>query len=99
MRERFDRRRADMLDEQNAQNYRHGRRWALEASDAGVSKMHSMSAEVTIHNIDIINHDITVIERYIETMVQQMHASLMTHLFQTAGEAAESAGNVIICFS
>ncbi len=54
-----------------------------------------MVAEATIHSIDIINHDTTAIEIYIESMVEQLYAALMKHLFQTAGEAAESVGNII----
>jgi hypothetical protein len=84
-----------MLDERNIQSYRHGSRWALEASTDGVSEMHSMVAESTIHTIDIINHETAILEKYIETMVEQLYGSLMEHLFQTAGEAAESVGNTI----
>ena len=82
-----------MLDERNIQSYRHGSRWAL-ATD-GVSEMHSMSAESTIHTVDIINHETAILEKHIETMVEQLYASLMGHLFKTAGEDAESAGNTI----
>lgn len=84
-----------MLDERNIQTYRHGSRWALEASTDGVSEMHSMTAESTIHTVDIINHETAILEHYIETMVEQFHASLMRNIFQTVGEAAESIGNTV----
>jgi hypothetical protein len=84
-----------MLDERNVQSYRHGHRWALEASTDSVSTMHSMAAESTIHTIDIVNHETAILEEYIETMVGQLYASMVEHLFQTAGEAATSVGNAI----
>jgi hypothetical protein len=95
MRVRLAHRRAEMLDERNVQSYQHGNRWALEASTDNVSEMHSMAAESAIHNVDIINHETAVLEKYIETMVEQLYGSLMEHLFQTVGEAAESVGNTI----
>src|SRR6266478_3149450 len=95
MRVRLARRRTAMLDERNMQSYHHGSRWALEVSTDGVSEMHSMVAESTIHVIDIINHETVILEKYIETMVEQLYGSLMEHLFQTVGEAAESVGNTI----
>lgn len=95
MRVRLARRRAEMLDERNVQSYRHGNRWALDASTDSVSEMHSMAAVSTIHNVDIINHETAILEKYIETMVEQLYGSLMEHLFQTAGKAAESVGNTI----
>ena len=93
--DRLARRRTGMLDERNVQSYQHGNRWTLEASAAGESEMRSMAAESTLHAIDIINHETTIIESYIETIVEQFYSSLMEHLFQTAGEAANSAGNNI----
>lgn len=95
MTDRLARLRTGMLDERNVQSYQHGTRWALEASSAGESEMRSMAAESTLHTIDIINHETTVIESYIETIVEQFYSSLMEHLFQTAGDAANSAGNNI----
>jgi hypothetical protein len=95
MRVRLARRRAEMLDERNIQSYRHGNRWALEASTDSVSEMHSMAAESTIHNVDIINHETAILEKYMETMVEQLYGALVKHLFETAGEAAESVGNTI----
>jgi hypothetical protein len=93
--DRLARRRTGMLDERNVQSYQHGNRWALEASAAGVSEMRSMAAESTLHTIDIINHETAIIESYIETIVDQFYSSLMDHLFRTAEEAANSAGNKI----
>lgn len=84
-----------MIDERNVQSYRHGNRWALEASAAGTSEMRTMAAESTIHAIDVINHETEIIESHIDSMVDQFYSSLMTHLFQTAGEGAESVGNTI----
>jgi hypothetical protein len=93
IRVRLAHRRTEMLDERNIQSYRHGNRWTFEASTEGVSKMHSMAAESTIHTIDIIDHETAILEQYIETMVEQLYAALMEHLFKTVGEAAESVGN------
>ena len=95
MRTRLARRRSEMLDERNIHSYRHGNRWALEASTDSVSEMHTMAAESTIHNVDIINHETSILEKYMETMVEQLYGSLMEHLFRTAGEAAESVGNTV----
>jgi len=92
---RLDERRATLLDERNVHRYRHGDRWATEASDDAPSMMHKMAAESIIHTIDVINHDTAIIERYIESMVEQLFADLMQHLYQTVGEAAESYGNTI----
>jgi hypothetical protein len=95
MRIRLAQRRAEMLDERNIHSYRHGNRWALEASTDSVSEMHSMAAESAIHNVDIIDHETAILEKYMETMVEQLYGSLMQHLFHTAGEAAESVGNIV----
>jgi hypothetical protein len=92
---RLDRRRASMLDDRNIHNYRHGNRWALEASSDSISEMHSMGAESTIHTTDIINHETRILETFIETMVEQLYGGLMKHLFHTVGEAAEKVGNTI----
>jgi hypothetical protein len=89
------RRRAEMLDERNIQSYRHGNRWTFEASTDDASEMHSMAAESTIHTIDIINHETAILEKYVDTMVGQLYAALMEHLFKTVGEAAESVGNTL----
>ena len=95
VKDRLARRRTNILDERNVQSYQHGNRWALEASRAGVSEMRSMAAEWTTHTIDIINHETTIIESYVETMVDQFYSSMMTHLFQTVEEGAEAVGNKI----
>jgi hypothetical protein len=92
---RLDRRRASILDDRNIHSYRHGDRWALEASTDEVSQMHSMGAESTVHTIDIINHETSLLETFIETMVEQLHGGVMKHLFQTVGEAAEKVGNTV----
>lgn len=95
VKDRLARRRTHMLDQRNIQSYQHGNRWALEASTAGISEMRSVAAESTIHTTDIINHEIAIIESYIEMMVDQFYSSMMKHLFQTAEEAAEAVGNKI----
>lgn len=92
---RLDRRRASMLDDRNIHSYRHGDRWALEASTDQVSQMHSMGAESTVHTIDIINHETTILETFVETMVEQLYGGMMKHLFHTVGEAAEKVGNTV----
>jgi hypothetical protein len=84
-----------MLDERNIQTYRHGNRWALEASDDSVSEMCSISAEASIHVADIINHETTVLEQYIETMVEQLYEALVKDIYRTVGEVAESVGNTV----
>jgi hypothetical protein len=95
MRARFDRRRTETLDERNIQSYRHGNRWTLETSLEGAAHMHSVVAESTIHTIDIINHETTMIESYMAGMVEQLYDSLMRNIFQTVSEAAESVGNIV----
>jgi len=87
--------RTALFDDRNVLNYRHGKRWALSASEAGTSEVQAMAAEFEIHASDIINHEIFVIEEHIESMAEQLYGSMMTHLYQTASEAAESVGNVV----
>jgi hypothetical protein len=95
IRVRLMRRRAGLLDERNIHSYRHGNRWTLEASANEPSTLRTMAAESTIHTIDIINHETAILEKHIETMVEQLFGDLMKHLYQTVGEAAESTGNTI----
>jgi hypothetical protein len=95
IRVRLINRRTGLFDERNVQSYRHGNRWALSASEAGTSEMQSMAAESRIHTMDIINHETIIVENYIESMVEQLFDSLMKHLYQTVGDAAESVGNVV----
>src|SRR5215216_1011262 len=95
IRARLMHRRTGLLDERNIHTYRHGDRWTLEASVDDPSTMHSMSAETTIHTVDIINHETGILEKHIEAMVEQLFADLMKHLYQTVGDAAASVGNTI----
>jgi hypothetical protein len=92
---RLLRRRSELLDERNTHSYQHGNRWTFEASRSGMSEMHSISAESTIHTIDVINHEVGILDKHIETMVDQLHASMVKHLYHTVGEAAQSVGNAI----
>jgi len=92
---RLAERRSDLFDERNIHSYRHGDRWTNEVTDNEASEIHRMSAETTIHSIDIINHETTTIESFIQSMVEQLYGSLMTHLYETIGDAAKSTGNTI----
>lgn len=54
-----------------------------------------MSAESTIHALDIIDHETKILDQYIGSMADQLYADLMKHLYQTAAEGADSDGNTI----
>lgn len=95
IRVRLRQQRDSMIDERNTHSYRHGNAWALDASSDNVSEMKSMGAESTIHTIDIIDHNISILEEHIQTIVKQLYGELMSHLFRTVGEAAESVGNTV----
>lgn len=95
IRVRLSNRRNALLDERNIHTYRHGNRWTTQSPDDAPSTMHSMSAEATVHTSDVINHETGVLERYIETMTEQLYADLMKHLYQTVSDGAESVGNTI----
>ena len=84
-----------MLDERNVHRYQHGRSWSLRPSMDDTSKMHSIVAESTIHTIDVINHETTILEKHIDAMVEQLYAAMVHHIFETAGEGAKSVGNAI----
>src|SRR5437867_4480568 len=92
---RLARRRTALLDERNIHTYRHGDRWTIQSSADDPSTMHSMSAESTIHALDIINHETGILEQYVEAMAEQLYADLMKHLYQTVAEGADSVGNII----
>lgn len=87
--------RTAMLDERNIHTYRHGDRWTTQSSADDPSRMHSMSAESTIHALDIINHETGILEKYISAMAEQLYADLMKHLYQTVAEGADAVGNTI----
>ncbi|KRP94186.1 hypothetical protein AOQ72_23440 [Bradyrhizobium yuanmingense] len=92
---RLAQRRMSLFDERNVHTYRHGNRWTNDVADDAASEISKMSAETTIYSIDIINHDTSTLENYIENMVEQLYRSLMTHLYEAIGDAAESTGNTI----
>ena len=92
---RLARRQSEFLDERNIHSYQHGNRWTLEQSKTGMSELHSVSAESTIHSTDVINHETSILEKHVETMVDQLYAAMVEHLFQTIGEAAQAVGNAI----
>ena len=91
---RLTRRRTELLDERNMHTYIHGNRWTVEATDSP-SEMHSMSAEATVHSMDIIDHNTGILETHISSMVEQLYAGLMKHLYETVGKAAEAVGNTV----
>ncbi|UPK26237.1 hypothetical protein [Bradyrhizobium sp. 195] len=92
---RLAQRRMSLFDERNIHTYRHGNRWTNELTDETAPEISKMSAEATIYAVDIINHETSTLENYIESMVEQLYRSLMTHLYETIGDAAESTGNAL----
>jgi hypothetical protein len=88
-------RRSHVLDDRNIHSYRHGTRWSHDISLADTSEMKSIAAESVVHTSDVIDHEVSIIPSFVETMTEQMYGAIMTHLYQTVGDAAEAIGNTI----
>jgi hypothetical protein len=92
----IDKHRQRYIEDRNIFRYHHGREWLTSHDgDQSFSKMHEMGAETTIHYRDIIDHDLSIIERHIKHLASTFGAQFAANLYESVGEAADLAGNVV----
>lgn len=87
---------ASYLPPENVQRFRHGGTWqhpgAENATEAGM-QLHS-----AIHGTGfdlIVEHDLGMMARAVDQLVQQMHRQFAHMFYSTIGEGAERVGNTV----
>lgn len=91
-----DKHRERYIDDRNVFRYHHGREWITShADDRSFSKMHELHADTMIHYRDIIDHDLSLLEKHIEHLASTLGQQFAAKLYETVGEAADLSGNAV----
>ncbi|WP_165190396.1 hypothetical protein [Caulobacter soli] len=84
------------LRPENTQRFRHGGGWSNPANpEAPEVKWHTHSAETAIRFEDIVNNDLSTIDRTFAAFKEAMERQFAEMLYSTVSEAAEQVGNVV----
>ncbi len=87
---------AQYLPPENTQRFRHGGTWIYPGNPealGGQLQTHSASLETRLD--DIVNNDLSVIERSVNHIGEAMHQQFAQMLYTTVGEACDQSGNTI----
>lgn len=78
--------------------YRHGRNWSLQqsANPDEISKFSEASMEVTIRRSDIIDHNISSIDKYISDLADGHEKLMFQSVISLADEVTAKTGNVVV---
>jgi hypothetical protein len=88
--------RETFVSEQNVLRMSHGRNWVHSARDPEPDiTMHKISAEYTIPFKDIADNDLSLIERTILPINEEMEKQFAQNMYGVVGAAAERVGNVV----
>jgi len=95
---RLDASRSVYISDDNVLNYHHGDHWAYRSSDTAVEETESFvahSAEATFPVQRIINHELSVLNEFVDQMSEQLHQQMASSVFEMVGQASEASGNVV----
>ena len=88
--------RAVYINPRNEQMYHHGSTWkAPEESGAEDTTIVTHQHIVELPFSKVIEHDLSVVPRYIENIVSGMFGQFQAHLFKTVEEVTTRSGNVV----
>ncbi|WP_154674684.1 hypothetical protein [Mesorhizobium erdmanii] len=91
-------RREFAISGENVMVYRHGRNWSLQqsANPDEISKFSEASMEVTIRRSDIIDHNISSIDKYISDLADGHEKLMFQSVISLADEVTAKTGNVVV---
>lgn len=86
----------DMVSEQNVQRFTHGRRWNHRSNPHTVDgEMQTLSAEGSTPFAGIVEGDLTLIPRMINSIAAQMTAAQMRMLYDTLSKSCDENGQTV----
>ena len=84
------------VSEENTLRLNHGSTWEHSArAPSPDTELHTISAEWTIPFKDIADNDLSLIERSVMPMNEQLERQFALNMYATVGAAAEKVGNVV----
>mgnify|MGYP003575822172 CR=1 FL=1 len=87
---------AQYIPSQNLQSLKHGGEFSHPgAPQAFMSGMREHRTEFSIKHEEIIGHDLSVIPRAIESVLNQMRKSFAETMYSTINDSCEHSGNVV----
>lgn len=89
--------RDQFMNPENTQRYRHGRSWVAHYAEEPqeATTMMEISHEMAISTQQIVDGDFRLFEKHLNELASGVHASFMRGLYQTIGDGAERAGNIV----
>lgn len=87
---------AQLMSPENTQRLRHGGGWRHpglpEAVDAG---MQQHTSEVIVKFQDVVNHDLSAIDRHVQKIADDMSRQFQQMMYETISAACDQTGNVV----
>ena len=84
------------ISEENMQRFRHGTAWTYRAnSDAGSGNLQTLSSGWEVKFEDIITGDLSLIEKSLLGVSEDMQRQFMQMMYATISDACDRVGNVV----
>lgn len=85
-----------MIAEENIQRFSHGKRWNHRANPHTVDgEMQTMSVEWATPFQEIVDGDLTLIPRAIQSISEQMHGAQMRMMYKTLSDVCDANGQTV----
>jgi len=86
-----------VLDGRNMLGYKHGKqwRWGNNRDADQTSAMQSISAEYSVHQDEIVNHNTHIIQDYVSRLSEQLFGAFMKGLYEMVEQSAKEIGTSI----
>ena len=85
-----------LINPENVQRFRHGGDWSHPGlPDAYNAGMQQHSSEVVIKFDELVNHDVSAINRYVQKIVEDMNGQFQKMMYTTISASCDQIGNVV----
>ncbi len=86
-----------LIPEENTEQFYHGGGWTHQRADGSTHQgsFEESRSQSEVRYEDLIGFRVDVLPRFIEEMAEGIFGAIMSRMYEVAGEAAESVGNVV----